>query len=90
LKQSITGIETSQDCTVPSGYSININVIIPANDTYNVFINSENYCCNPGSGCAMDHAIFMNIPLVSGSTYNVNLSGDSTSKLDSIPSSGIF
>jgi hypothetical protein len=90
LKQSVTGVESTQGGTVPSGYSRDIAVLIPANDTYDVFINSESYCCNPGSGCAFDSAIFKKTSLVSGSTHTIALSGGTASTFDSTPSTGIF
>ena len=90
LKQSITGVETVQQGTVPTGYSRDIQVVIPQNDTYDVFVYSVNYCCNPGSGCVLDPAIFMHTPLVSGQSYVVNLAGGTASTLDSAHSTGIF
>ena len=90
LKQSTTGAESTQADAVPSGYSRSIDVVIPANDTYDVFINSESYCCNPGSGCTYDSAIFRTTPLVSGSTHVIDLAGGSASTFDSTASTGIF
>jgi hypothetical protein len=90
LKQSVTGTETVQNCTVPTGYSRAIRVVIPENDTYDVFIYSVDYCCNPGSGCELDPAIFTRTPLVSGQDYVVHLAGCSASTLDATRSTGIF
>lgn len=90
LKQSTTGVESTQGVTVPSGYSRDLAVVIPASGTYDVFINSESYCCNPGSGCVSDSAVFMRTLLVSGSTHTIILAGGSASTLDSTPSTGIF
>jgi hypothetical protein len=90
LKQSITGVETVQHGTVPSGYTRDIPVIIPKDDTYDVFVYAVDYCCNPGSGCVLDPAIFMHTPLAAGQTYVVNLAGGTASTLGTAHSTGSF
>jgi hypothetical protein len=86
LTRNSTGTSYSQTCSIPTGTSSNVNVVIPADDTYTVNVYS-NAITNIGFNRS---ATFNTFSFTRGTTYTVNLAGGSASTLNTTPSSGDF
>lgn len=81
LTRNSTGAVYKQACSIPNGTSANVIDTIPANDTYTVVVDAGNERYSN---------TWNSVSLTRGSTYYMNLTGGSTSTLDSIAGSGNF
>lgn len=82
LDRNSTAVEYYSYCSIPIGTSVNVSVIIPANETYNVLIRS-----NSGTLMLDEWDVF---PLTQGTTYNVTISGASSTINSVVCNSGPF